>query len=120
MIAKLIEIHDSGTFIPALAVRLEPADEAERYLLARAGYGVEPETQGGYVLLLRLEDDHYSPESHGLGARTMIVAHRELIRLAGYGVEFDALESGEVVDVQHILGETTEPKLSERLTGGAL
>jgi hypothetical protein len=28
---------------------------------------------------------------------------------------FEALSDGDVVDVEHILGETTEPKVSERL-----
>jgi len=119
MIAKLVEIRDSGTFIPALAVRLAPADEAERYLLARAGYGTEPETQGSYVLLIRLADGPYNPRGHGL-ARTMMVAHERLLDLAGNlddsPAAFDRLESGAVVDVEFILGVAAGPKRSERLT----
>lgn len=40
MESKIIEIRDSGTFIPALAVRLGSSDERERYLLARSGFGL--------------------------------------------------------------------------------
>ena len=32
MIAKTIEIRDRATFVPALAIRLEPSNEADRFL----------------------------------------------------------------------------------------
>lgn len=39
----------------------------------------------------------------------MVEAHRYI---ESY---FDKLNSGDVIDVEHILGETKEPKVSERL-----
>jgi len=41
----------------------------------------------------------------------MLIAH-QYIR-----VHFDELKDGDVVDVQFIMGKTTEPKISERLGG---
>ena len=46
METKLFEIRDAATFIPIMAVRFTPAGEAEQFLLARAGYGLEPDYQG--------------------------------------------------------------------------
>ncbi len=53
MIAKTVEIRDRATFIPALAIKLVPVTDQDRYLLGRAGYGTTPASQAEYVLLLR-------------------------------------------------------------------
>jgi hypothetical protein len=109
MITKTFEIRDAATFIPALAIKLEPGCEADGYLLARAGYGGTPEKQSSYVLLAKLDGaggplnyDRYSWPN-----RTMRVAHRHIID------NFDELEPGAVIDVEFILGERAEPKQSE-------
>lgn len=108
MQAKTFEIRDAGTFIPVLAVRLNPGCEQDRYLLARAGYGTAGEMQAGYVIVVKLEDclAQYDPNRWRHG-RTMEVAHRYIME------HFDDLPSGAVVDVQFILGETQKAKLSE-------
>ncbi len=111
MEAKMIEIRDKGTFIPALAVNLKPGNLDDRYLLARAGFGTEPADQARYVLLIRIEGStmvHYD-DLRWPNQRTLGVAHRHIIE------HFDDLESGDVVDVEFILGETDEPKISEAL-----
>ena len=127
MIVKAIEIRDRGTFIPALAVKMVPAtewlvgtkeweaeptriEEAERYLLRRAGYGfVDP-----CVVLCRMDANggsrNASYDPYGWGDRTFKVAHDYITE------HFDELESGAVVDVEFILGESTEPKQSERVS----
>lgn len=116
MDVKLIEVRDEGTFVPVLAVRLRPRSEQERWLLARAGYGRSPDEQGRYVVLVRIvggtTSASYDPHSWGGGARTMPVAHQHLIDHWG---EYD---SGDVLDVEHVLGITAEPKRSERETTG--
>ena len=38
MILKAIEIRDAATFIPAVAIKMEPANEEQRYLMARVGF----------------------------------------------------------------------------------
>ena len=55
MIAKTFEVRDKGTFIPVLSVKLIPACEQDRYLLAMAGYGTTPERQGEYILTCRID-----------------------------------------------------------------
>jgi hypothetical protein len=112
MISKTFEIRDSATFIPVLAVKLSPSCEEDRFLLGRAGYGIQPEQQGGYILLCKLDGGEgfctCDPYAWPGGARTFKVAHDYLIR------HFDELGSGAVVDVEFILGITKEPKKSER------
>lgn len=110
MTPKLIEIRDRATFIPAIAIRLDPANEAERYLLARVGYGREPEQQRAYVLLTKADGSgpaHCDPYEWGQ-SRTMCVVHKFLVE------HFDEIDHGDVVDVEFILGETAAAKRSER------
>jgi len=110
MEVKVFEVRDRAIFIPALAVRLTPKSEAERYLIARAGYGDRPDEQGRYVLVAKLHEGTtkitYDPFDWN-NPYTMPNAHRYIIE------HFDELESGEVVDVEYILGESDKPKISE-------
>jgi hypothetical protein len=108
---KMFEIRDVGTLIPAIGIRLNPTDGGERWLLARAGFGQDVEGvdgQGSYVLLIFLTRDiaHYDPAQWG--DRTMLQAHL-FIRDKWF-----ALRTGDVVDVQFVLGETDHPKTAER------
>lgn len=117
MNTKLFEIRDSGTMIPVMATLIWPAltnadvSPQEEYLMRRAGYGV-----GRCVILCRLEcsgcdrNATYDPYAWGGGARTYPVAHSYIID------NWDKLESGEVIDVEFILGETTTKKVSEALS----
>lgn len=103
---KLFEVRDIGTFISVIAIRPVPRSEEERYLLSRCGY----QTPKNYLLLSKLDGDQmtYDPYSWGI-ARTMRVAHLYIQK------HFDELKSGDMVDVEFILGESTKPKKSERL-----
>lgn len=121
MKTKTLEIRDDGTFIPALAIQLSPSCEADRALLARAGYGLEPERQGEYVLLAKLTGDQcqiqHDPFAWNLrSGRTMFVAH---LWLRNEGV-FDRLVSGQVVDVEYLLRERETPKAPEAGCGDGL
>lgn len=118
MIVKAIEIRDRGTFIPAMAILMTPdspgsdGGESERYLLRRAGYLFSDPC----VVLVRMacsgvdRNATYDPYSWGGGTRTFTVAHDYIIK------HWDELKSGDVVDVEFILGETQQPKQSERIT----
>lgn len=113
MTSKLFEVRDSNTYIPVLAVRLDSESEAERYMLGRSGYGITFEEQARYVLFMRIAGgtDEYSCDPYTWSDRTMTTAHK-------YAVEhFDELKSGDVIDVEFILGETTKPKPSDRFSG---
>jgi hypothetical protein len=111
MQTKMLELRDRHTLIPVLAIQLRPGNEAERWLLARAGYGKDADAQAKYILLCRLVGDecgaHYGP--HHWKNRTMVEGHCYIVR------EWEALASGDVVDVQYALGESASPKRSERL-----
>jgi hypothetical protein len=110
--AKIFEVRDRMTFMPVLAVRLGSEGEAERYLLSRAGYGVTAADQARYVLLMRLGGGHgefnCDPHEWSQATRTIPMAHRYILE------HWDELESGDVVDVEYICGETPMPKRSER------
>lgn len=110
MKAKIFEIRDKGTFIPMLAVQLDPSGEDERYLLSRAGYGRSRMEQKEYIQLIRINGgsgmghcDYYE-----WGNRTMANAHKHIIE------HWDILETGAVIDVEFILGETSKSKVSEK------
>ncbi len=112
MICKTFEVRDRGTFIPVLAVKLEPCCEADRYLLARSGYGRTAEAQSCYVLVSKIYGEccetATDPSCWSGGVRsTMTPAHEHIRKY------FDTLESGAVVDVEFIAGLTPSPKQSE-------
>jgi len=87
------------TFIPVLAVRI---CGDLNWLARRAGF------RGDYVLLTRLTANRteYTPEAWG--GRTMPIAHQYIIDNWG------DLEDKDLIDVEFILGEKTEPCESER------
>lgn len=108
MTTKTFEIRDRGTFMPALAIKLDPSNDADRYLLARSGFGDQPELQivlwfmsGGSGLATC--DSYDWPGS----ARTRRAAHEYIEQ------HFDMLKTGEVIDVEFILGEKSSKKISE-------
>ena len=112
MICKTFELRDAGTFVPVLAIKLEPGCEEDRYLLGRSGFGSNTTTQSKYVLMCALAggEGRITYDHHGWGAnRTRIVAHKHIIE------NFDSLKSGEVIDVEFLLGERPIKKPSERL-----
>ena len=117
---KSLEIRDRATFIPALAIRFGARDERDRFLLARAGFGnmpigEPPPPELTYIVLIRLTDMEANYDVHRWrkgSARTMPIAHEYLT------VNWDAVENGQVLDVECILGETQRSKLSEAVTHG--
>lgn len=107
MTIKMIEIRDSGTTIAAMAIKMALADVTEFRFLRHCGY---PSDGSGVVLMKlsgqRATSNPYQWPDFG-GGRTMTMAHDYIIR------HFDQLESGAVVDVQVLLGETVTPKAAE-------
>lgn len=120
MKTKVLEIRDAGTFIPALAIDMNPephigaAPTAEMYLLRRCGYACDC---GPNVLLTRLDGNGQAtndPYGWKGDTRTFPVAHNWIIE------HWSELKDGDVVDVQFILGETPVPKVSERLSSSEI
>lgn len=91
-----------------MAIRLNPETEDDRRLLRRAGYG----PQGFYVLLVKLLGDEVRCEHdpYKWGDRTMHNAHVWILE------HWSQVSTGQVVDVEYILGETESPKLPEQAT----
>lgn len=115
MIVKLFEIRDRATFIPVLAVRLDYKTEAERFLLRRAGYNpiqIQPSYEGEpYVLLSKLDGVRATYDPYAWDSGTMCEAHTYIL------ANWRELETGAVIDVEFIRGDTTEPKKSEAERG---
>ena len=110
MRSKVFEMRAPATFIVLMATQMEASTEAERWLLARAGYGKTYEEQGKYYLVQNVDGginkattDPYEQEYNEI--RT---AHQFIIK------HFDELKCGAVIDVEYILGITDKPKITER------
>ena len=108
MLTKALELRDSGTFIPILAVDMNPGNEAERYLLRRCGYPCDGEPN---IIVTRLDGNGKATnDPYAWGGRTYPVAHDWIIK------NWRQLMDGDGVDVEFILGEKPEKKISERFT----
>lgn len=111
MKTKVLELRDCMTFIPVLAINMNPTNEhgtydEQRYLLRRAGYACDGEP---IVMFSRLDggsDVAYDP--YHWQDRTFRVAHDYVAN------HWNDLVDGQVVDVEFILGEVDKPKESER------
>ena len=103
---KVLEIRDRATYIPVFAIKMQSDDPVERYHLGRTGYGED------YPLILVVKIDGieatYDPYKWG-NFRTMGNAHLYIQE------HFDELNSGDVADVEFILGESQTCKRTERL-----
>jgi hypothetical protein len=122
MKAKALELRDKGTFIAILCVDMNPGiyrdDEpgmskeydAQCYLLRRCGYPCDGRPN---IIMTRLNGNGQATnDPYGWKGVTRIfpVAHKWIID------NWHTLNDGDVVDVQFILGETSTPKQSERIT----
>lgn len=106
MQTKILEIRDSATFIAVLAIDMNAPDDPERYYLRRYGH---PNDGAPNILLARVNGDGTaSNDPYAWGGRTFPVAHNYIIE------HWRELKSGDVVDVEFILGERDAPKVSER------
>ena len=103
MKTKLFEIRDRGTFMPAMATIMASSDLEEIYLLKSSGFNNSP-----LIVLhfLELNEGHWDP--YHWGDRTRNTAHKYIQQ------NWDVLKSGDVIDVEYILDETREPKMSQR------
>jgi hypothetical protein len=119
METKLFELRDRGTFIPLLCIK--PGAEA----LHKTGCDDSPCTCGaafiakmawryGYkdnpaiiVVHMGNPDRGAHSDPYAWSDRTFQTAHQWIKR------HWDEIQSGHVVDVEFILGETLEPKASE-------
>jgi hypothetical protein len=107
MITKTIEIRDAMTFIPAMAIKMIAGNDADLFLLGRAGFVsafLAPRIMFVWIARGRAEWD-----PNAWTSRTIGIAHQYVQD------HFDELKSGAVVDVEFILKITSKPKESERI-----
>jgi hypothetical protein len=106
MIAKLIEIRDRHTRIDVVCFETMSQDETENHYFRHVGFTGELP----WVMVFRLADRTacYSP-MQWKDQRTMMNAHEYIAE------HYSELKSGDVVDVEFILGEKDSPSLPERM-----
>jgi hypothetical protein len=106
---KVLEVRDSMTHIPVLAIRMLAQNEVQDYYIhSRMGYPRD----GSTIAVIQLNDcdGNCDPYAWPRETRTMQTAHQYIYE------HFDELNDGDVVDVEFILGETATKKVSERIT----
>ena len=102
---KVLEIRDEGTHIPALAILMLADSPVQSYYIhKRCGYARNRNS----VVLMKINDARAECDPYKWNNRTMANAHHYIL------AHFDELNDGDVIDVQFILGETAQPKTSER------
>jgi len=107
MEVKCLELRDSMTFIPVICIRPVPVNAAQAYLLRRDGYSGDYETEHCIIMIdAQCRGVAYDPYDW-TGDRTKRTAHIYIQQ------HWHELRDGDVVDVQHSLGETEKPKVSE-------
>jgi hypothetical protein len=115
MEVKLLELRDDGTFIPLLCVNMQPGDpqywpqrrKARYYLLRRCGHRCDGRPNIA-ITSLGADGGRCSNDPYFWGDRTRATAHKYIIE------HWAELSDGDVVDVEFILGETKQRKVSER------
>jgi len=108
---KMLEIRDAGTAIWAAAFLCESNDPQESYILRRAGFGRD--TNLIQIVVFSNSRSCYDPYEWNM-ARTMRVAHDWVQK------NWHEINSGDVVCVEHILGERETPKISERFDSASI
>ena len=111
---KYFEVRDRGTLIVVAAFRFVDIEHnaAANLLLMQAGYGRTAKEQSEYIAVMNITGGNC--ESHTdaykwLNHRTMGTAHIYI------NDNFKTLKTGDVIDIEFILGETSKPKISEIL-----
>jgi len=135
MQVKILEVRDRATMIPVLCVNMNVDPEhidvlattpqerirerrdrafAQHWYMRRCGYPMDGRPNIA-ITHLSADGSPFWNDPYGWkgGARTYPVAHEYIID------NWATLKDGDVVDVEWILGERPEPKVSERLDADA-
>jgi hypothetical protein len=110
METKLFEVRDRATFVPCIATNLSTMTRMghsevslkEYWLLRRVGFDTDTR-----ILFGKLDGNKHYIDPETWNDRTFQVAHAFIIE------SWSLLKSGDVIDVEFILGETTNPKETE-------
>lgn len=106
---KCLEIRDVATFIPVICIRPVAENPEQFYLLRRDGY--QADEKEGCIIMIDAQCRGVAYDCYDWkDARTKRNAHHYIAE------HWFELKDGDVVDVQFILGETKEPKVSEAIS----
>lgn len=96
---KYLEVRDRATCMAVLAIKVDGTTKAEREIIYWSGHG-------GFILMVDLAKPHLERghEYWGRQERTRTQAHKYIEN------NWDKLKSGDVLDVEFILGESKKPK----------
>ena len=97
MNVKLLEVRDTHTFIPVVAVKLSELSEQERHLVRRVGNNDDD------IVVYKL-DGSQPVDDFGWWAEVFHYISNT----------WRTLSSGDVVDMHHVRGEVAEPCKSDR------
>ena len=100
MQVKILEVRDSATFIPVIAVPLAASNLLEYRLLRSQGFAYGTL----FIMVTRLNDSNSRHDPYAWCDRTMSIAHKYIAE------HYYDLVDGDVIDVEYILGETTTKK----------
>ena len=123
METKLFEIRDRGLGvvqhipIPVMCTLMNSENKAEKYLLQRPGYYdllYDGAGESLEILMTILSSNRTECDKTAWNDRTFKTAHKYI---ADHWFE---LVTGDVIDVEFILGETHHKKISERCEGSGL
>jgi len=113
MQVKLLEIRDKATFFPVVCVNMNPDRTAgfvewnQTYLLRRCGYPCDGRPNILYTKAMG-DGNPATNDPYHFGDRTNTTALNYIID------HWNELKDGDVIDVEFILGETKEKKISEK------
>lgn len=105
---KVLEVRDRRTFIPVICIKPIADNEGQRYLLRCDGYAADASETRVIVIKNQCYAVSYDPYKWSENPRTMRAAHMCI------EANWERLRDGDVVDVEHYLGETKTKKVSER------
>ena len=103
---KLLEIRDEATMFSALCINMNPGTEPERLHLRHHGYPCDGRPN---IVMTNTSADSKpaTNDPYAWRDRTFATAHHYII------TNWTDLKTGDVVDVQFILGETATKKMAE-------
>lgn len=102
-LVKFLEVRDYATLVPVMAVIMHSNNQKEQAVIASAGF-----SRGSHLVMMQSLLGKVSNYDYvSWGDRTLQLAHKYIQE------NWDSLSSGDVVDVEYILGESDKPKVSE-------
>lgn len=108
METKLFEIRDSCTLYLVTATKMISEKGIEKHIIKKAGYGLSNPS----ILITDIETKEASTDAYSWGGgRTMKEAHLHIKR------NYDELKTGDVIDVEYLLGEKDEPLTTSYIEG---